>query len=89
MQARAVKEIQVVLLALSVTAAVAATKTPIDNDSPVPLSREAFAHVVRDGALRERGMPAFQELTDEQLDSLRHFVRQKARDSAAPAQKSN
>ena len=52
--------------------------------SPVPLSREAFAHVVRDGALRERGMPAFQELTDDQLDSLRHFIRQTARDSAAP-----
>jgi quinohemoprotein ethanol dehydrogenase len=55
--------------------------------SPVPLSRDAFAHVVREGALRERGMPAFQELTDEQLDSLRHFVRQKARDSASPTQK--
>jgi quinohemoprotein ethanol dehydrogenase len=59
------------------------------RSSPVPLSHEAFAHVVRDGALRELGMPAFQELTDEQLDSLRHFIRQKARDAAGGAQKSN
>jgi quinohemoprotein ethanol dehydrogenase len=47
--------------------------------SPVLLSAEAFAHVVRDGALTSRGMPQFAELTDEQLDALRHFVRQKAR----------
>jgi len=44
---------------------------------------------LRDGALRERGMPAFQELSDQQLDSLRHFIRQKARDSAAQAPKPN
>jgi quinohemoprotein ethanol dehydrogenase len=47
--------------------------------SPVPLSQEAFAHVVRDGALVTRGMPQFAELSDEQLESLRHFLRQKAR----------
>jgi quinohemoprotein ethanol dehydrogenase len=47
--------------------------------SPVPLSMEAFVHIVRDGSLAARGMPRFAELSDEQLDSLRHFLRQKAR----------
>jgi quinohemoprotein ethanol dehydrogenase len=51
--------------------------------SPVPLSQEAFAHVVRDGALVTRGMPQFAELSDEQLESLRHFLRQKAREDLA------
>jgi quinohemoprotein ethanol dehydrogenase len=51
--------------------------------SPVPLSTEAFAHIVRDGALVARGMPKFAEFNDEQLDSMRHFLRQKARDSLA------
>ena len=58
--------------------------------SPVVLSPEAFAHVVRDGALAPRGMPRFAELTDAQLDALRHFVRRTARHNqhlhpAAPA----
>jgi quinohemoprotein ethanol dehydrogenase len=62
--------------------------------SPVLLSAEAFAHVVRDGALAPRGMPQFAELTDEQLDALRQFVRQKARSDLAggsrqPAEKSS
>jgi len=47
--------------------------------SPVLLSPEAFTHVVREGALSPRGMPQFAELTDAQLEALRHFVRQKAR----------
>jgi quinohemoprotein ethanol dehydrogenase len=51
--------------------------------SPVPLSAEAFTHVVRDGSLLERGMPTFPELDDGQLQALQHFLRQKARDAAA------
>lgn len=56
--------------------------------SPVPLSAEAFGHIVREGALVARGMPKFAELTDEQLEGLRHFLRQKARDSLASQEKS-
>ena len=55
--------------------------------SPVLLSPEAFAHVVRDGALSDRGMPRFAELNDAQLDALRHFVRQKARSDLESARK--
>jgi quinohemoprotein ethanol dehydrogenase len=51
--------------------------------SPVPLSAEAFNHIVRDGSLVARGMPKFPELTDAQLDGLRHFLRQKAREALA------
>jgi len=58
--------------------------------SQVPLSAEAFAHVVRDGTLAARGMPPFPALTDAQLEALRHFVREKARHDlqAAPAKAS-
>lgn len=47
----------------------------------MPLSAEAFNHIVRDGSLVPRGMPKFDELSDAQLDALRHFFRQRARDS--------
>lgn len=67
-------------------AAVAGGDAPDLRASPVPLSTEQFAHVVRDGALQARGMPRFAEMSDEQLDSLRHYLRQKARaDLAASA----
>ena len=55
--------------------------------SPVMLSAEALAHVVRDGSLRQRGMPSFPDFTDAQIESLQHFVRQKARADLAAAAK--
>jgi quinohemoprotein ethanol dehydrogenase len=60
-------------------AAVAGGNAPDLRASPVPLSAEAFAHVVRDGALQPRGMPRFAELSAEQLEALRHYFRLKAR----------
>jgi quinohemoprotein ethanol dehydrogenase len=54
--------------------------------SPVVLSAEAFAHIVHDGGLVPRGMPQFAELSPEQLDDLRHFIRQTARNDLAKAQ---
>ncbi|MCA6078747.1 PQQ-dependent dehydrogenase, methanol/ethanol family [Fulvivirga sedimenti] len=47
--------------------------------SAVPFSSEAFASVVRDGARVSMGMPQFPDLTDEQLEGLRHFIRDKSR----------
>jgi quinohemoprotein ethanol dehydrogenase len=61
-------------------AVVAGGIAPDLRASPVPLSAEAFAHVVRDGALVSRGMPGFGELNDQQLEALRHFFRQRARE---------
>jgi quinohemoprotein ethanol dehydrogenase len=63
--------------------AIAGGIAPDLRASPVPLSGEAFSHIVRDGALVSRGMPRFAELNDEQLDSLRHFFRLKARNDLA------
>ena len=66
------------------TGVVAGGNAPDLRASPVPLSAASFAAIVRDGALVSRGMPQFAELSDAQLESLRHFVRAKARASPAP-----
>jgi quinohemoprotein ethanol dehydrogenase len=63
--------------------AIAGGIAPDLRASPVPLSAEAFAHVVREGSLQARGMPRFPELTDAKLESLRQFLRQRAREALA------
>jgi quinohemoprotein ethanol dehydrogenase len=47
--------------------------------------------VLHDGLLRERGMPQFEELSDGEVEDLRHYIRQRARERLAPApgQKTN
>jgi quinohemoprotein ethanol dehydrogenase len=64
-------------------AAVAGGIAPDLRASPVPLSMEEFTRVVRDGALLARGMPRFEEMSDAQLESLRQYLRQKARTDLA------
>ncbi len=49
--------------------------------SAVPLDKAAFAGVVRDGQRLQMGMPVFPEMTEEQLDALRHFIRQRANET--------
>ncbi len=49
--------------------------------SPIPLNKEAFAAIVRDGSLTHRGMPAYPEYSDEQLEALRHFIQFRARET--------
>ncbi|HEY3731437.1 MAG TPA: PQQ-dependent dehydrogenase, methanol/ethanol family [Steroidobacteraceae bacterium] len=61
------------------TAAVAGGNAPDLRASSVPLSFDAFAAVVRGGTLIKRGMPAFPELSDAQLNSIRHYLRARAR----------
>jgi quinohemoprotein ethanol dehydrogenase len=46
--------------------------------SPVVLTRESFADVLRSGSRRTRGMPSYQNLNDAQLDALRHYIRSRA-----------
>lgn len=46
--------------------------------SAVPVNAQSFATVVR-GGLETRGMPKYAELTDHDLEVLRHFIRQRAR----------
>jgi quinohemoprotein ethanol dehydrogenase len=47
--------------------------------SPIPLVKEVFEEVVRKGAKTNMGMPAFPDMTDEQLSSIMHYIRQQAR----------
>lgn len=58
--------------------AVAAGIAPDLRASSIPLSREAFETVVRNGALSSNGMPIYSDLTDRQLESLRHYIRARA-----------
>ncbi len=46
--------------------------------SGIVASSEAFADVVREGSRMESGMPVYHDLTDDQLEALRHFIRQQA-----------
>jgi quinohemoprotein ethanol dehydrogenase len=62
--------------------AVAAGYAPDLRASPIPLNANTFADVVRGGLLEVRGMPRYPELSDAELDSLRHYLRARAR--AAP-----
>ncbi|WP_313801863.1 PQQ-dependent dehydrogenase, methanol/ethanol family [Sphingobium sp.] len=50
--------------------------------SGVPLDAETFKSVVHDGALMARGMGSFGQLTDAELEGLRHYIRQRARETA-------
>jgi quinohemoprotein ethanol dehydrogenase len=46
--------------------------------STVPLSAQAFRNIVHDGALRNRNMPPFGELTEQDLSALRQYLRFRA-----------
>ncbi len=63
---------------------VAAGYAPDLRASSVPLSEELFKQIVHNGLLLEQGMPTYGELTDAQLDELRHFIRARARASIRP-----
>jgi quinohemoprotein ethanol dehydrogenase len=57
--------------------AVSGGAAPDLRASPIPLTAEAFSEVVRKGRV-ELGMPAFETLSDQQLEALRHFIRERA-----------
>ncbi len=50
--------------------------------SPVPLDANAFAAVVQGGELEARGMPRFAELSSQELEALREYIRYRAREDA-------
>ncbi len=62
---------------------IAGGAAPDLRKSMIPTDPDGFAGVVRDGALMPRGMPRFAQFTDEDLEGLRHYVRQRARDTMA------
>jgi quinohemoprotein ethanol dehydrogenase len=50
--------------------------------SPIPRDRQELQAVLK-GALLSEGMPAFPELTADQIDEIQHFIRQTARRAIA------
>ncbi len=54
------------------------------RESALALDREAFLQVVKGGALLQKGMPRYDDLTRDQVVQIWHYVRQQAR--AAKAQ---
>jgi quinohemoprotein ethanol dehydrogenase len=62
--------------------AIAGGGAPDLRASSVPMNPAAFAASVRAGN-EARGMPKFGELSDRELDSLRHYLRARARASPA------
>ena len=53
------------------------------RNSMVPLDADIFRQVVHDGILMSRGMGKFDNLSDDELEGLRHYIRQQARASKA------
>jgi quinohemoprotein ethanol dehydrogenase len=51
--------------------------------SSIPLDADTFKSVVRDGALAPAGMPSFDEFTEQELEGLRMYIRQRCRDDLA------
>ncbi len=66
--------------------AIAGGGAPDLRASPVPMNPPAFAAAVR-GGNEARGMPKFEELTDRDLDALRHYLRARARAGASGSPK--
>ena len=58
--------------------AVAAGMAPDLRASFVVTSDEPFARLLRSGARAARGMPAFVDITDQELTALQHYIRQQA-----------
>jgi len=60
------------------TGAVAAGMTPDLRSSRIITSLERFAGVTRDGERAAEGMPAYVDITYDQLVALQHYIRQQA-----------
>ncbi|MET0270595.1 MAG: cytochrome c, partial [Sphingomonas sp.] len=60
-------------------AAVSGGAAPDLRRAGAPLNRDAFASLLRDGLLVERGMPKFDDLSAAGIDGLQHYIRQQAR----------
>jgi quinohemoprotein ethanol dehydrogenase len=58
--------------------AIAGGGAPDLRASAAPLGGDSFAAVVRAG-VEARGMPKYEELSDRELDALRHYIRARAR----------
>ena len=58
--------------------AIAGGMAPDLRASAVVLETDTFARIVRGGTRANRGMPAYAEITDQELIALQHYIRQEA-----------
>jgi quinohemoprotein ethanol dehydrogenase len=65
-------------LACHGSAVVSGGAAPDLRTSHVALDRDAFRGVVRDGALSKMGMPQWSDMSDQDLDALREYIRAQA-----------
>jgi len=49
--------------------------------SVIPLEFSSFKDIVKDGSRNALGMPAFPDMTDEQLEALQHYIRHRAKET--------
>lgn len=61
--------------------AIAKGMAPDLRASPIPLNKSLFKSIVHDGIKMNMGMPVYDELNDDDLEALRHFIRLKANES--------
>ena len=59
----------------------AAGMAPDLRASSIPLEFSSFKDIVKDGSRNSFGMPAFPDMTDEQLEALQHYIRQRAKET--------
>jgi len=67
----------------------AAGAAPSLLESGVPMDLASFKAVVQQGLLLDRGMPRFSELNDDEMESLQHYVRARAREEGVRRTKSD
>jgi quinohemoprotein ethanol dehydrogenase len=58
--------------------AIAGGMAPDLRASAVVLENDTFARIVRSGTRANRGMPAYEQITDKELLALQHFIRREA-----------
>jgi quinohemoprotein ethanol dehydrogenase len=59
---------------------VAGGNAPDLRYSAIPLDAQAFAAIVRDGALLPSGMPRFDDMTDSEREDVRQYIRTRRRE---------
>ena len=59
----------------------AGTPGPDLRESAIALQLDSLSSVLKQGLLLERGMPRFQNLTDEQIRQLHAYIRARAREA--------
>jgi quinohemoprotein ethanol dehydrogenase len=64
--------------------AVAAGMAPDLRASFLVTSAEQFARLLRSGARAARGMPAYTDISDQELTALQHFIRERAEAALRP-----